>query len=342
MLYIYAIFLFALVWLSKIIIRRTIFDFISKLAGKTSSDLDDKVLEAIKRPTEFLIAVTGAYFAADIVSFGDPVGFILDNSIMSLFYVAIFWMIYNALEPMTYIVVGYTKMFGKGLSDDIANFVLNIIKFLIFAIAFMTILQEWGYNIGGFLASLGLVGMALAFAARDTVSNLFGSVVIFSDKPFEIGDWIKTTDAEGIVETIGMRSTKIRTFANALVSVPNGSLAHSSILNWTKMGKRRVKFDIGLTYDTDEKSMKNIVKQIKSMLNKHKDIHKDTIHIYFSAFGDSSLNIFCYYFTKSTAWDEFMRVREDTMFKIMQIVKSNNSNFAFPSSSIYIEKGQVD
>ncbi len=338
---IYAVSLFVLIWLSKIIIRRTIFDFLGKFVVKTSTKVDDKILEAVKRPMEFLIVVVGAYFALDILSLGDPIGFIADDAVMSLFYVAMFWMLFNSLEPLSYIIVGYTKVFGKGLSDDIANFIINIFKFLIFAIAFMTILQEWGYNISGFLASLGLIGMALALAARDTVSNLFGSVVIFVDKPFEVGDWIKTNDVEGTVESIGMRSTKVRTFAHALVSVPNGQLAHSSILNWTKMGKRRVKFNIGLTYNTDEKQMKNIVSQIKDMLNNHDDIHKESIHIYFSAFGDSSLNIFCYYFTNTTAWDEFMHIREDTLFKIMNIVKANNSSFAFPSQSLYIEKGDI-
>ena len=338
---IYAVSLFVLIWLSKIIIRRTIFDFLGKFVVKTSTKVDDKILEAVKRPMEFLIVVVGAYFALDILSLGDPIVFIADDAVMSLFYVAMFWMLFNSLEPLSYIIVGYTKVFGKGLSDDIANFIINIFKFLIFAIAFMTILQEWGYNISGFLASLGLIGMALALAARDTVSNLFGSVVIFVDKPFEVGDWIKTNDVEGTVESIGMRSTKVRTFAHALVSVPNGQLAHSSILNWTKMGKRRVKFNIGLTYNTDEKQMKNIVSQIKDMLNNHDDIHKESIHIYFSAFGDSSLNIFCYYFTNTTAWDEFMHIREDTLFKIMNIVKANNSSFAFPSQSLYIEKGDI-
>ncbi len=339
---IYAILIFTLIWLSKIVIRRILTDLVGTFTAKTSTKIDDKILVAIKQPAEFLIVTIGAYFAVEVLSLKDPLGFIADNIVMSLFYIAIFWIIYNTLEPLAYIVTNYTKKFGKTLSNDIANFIINIVKFLIFAIAFMTILQEWGFNISGFLASLGLVGMALAFAARDTVSNLFGSVVIFSDKPFDVGDWIKTDDVEGTIETIGMRSTKVRTFANAIVSVPNGKLAHSAILNWTKMGKRRVKFNLGLTYDTDEKTMKTIVKQIKDMLKKHKDIHKETIHVYFSSFGESSLNIFCYYFTKSTAWDEFMSVREDTLFKIMHIVKTNGSKFAFPSQSLYIEQSKID
>ena len=99
-------------------------------------------------------------------------------------------------------------------------------------------LQEWGYNVSGFLASLGLVGMALALAAKDTAANLFGSLVIFIDKPFKVGEWIKTPDVEGIIETIGIRSTKIRTFAQAQVTVPNATLANSAILNWSRMGKK--------------------------------------------------------------------------------------------------------
>ena len=227
---------------------------------------------------------------------------------------------------------------GKNLGKDLANLITKFIQVIIAALGLITILQEWGYNITGFLASLGLVGMAIALAAKDTVANLFGSLVIFSDKPFKIGDWIKTDDVEGIVEVVGIRSTKVRTFAQALVSVPNASLANGAILNWSKMGKRRIKMSVGLTYSTTSTQMQNILKEMRVMLEKHKDIHKETIFIYFTDFQDSSLGIFCYFFTKTTNWGEYMRVREDINLKIMHIVESNGSSFAFPSRSIYIEK----
>jgi MscS family membrane protein len=190
------------------------------------------------------------------------------------------------------------------------------------------------------LASLGLVGMAIALAAKDTVANLFGSLVIFSDKPFKIGDWIKTSNAEGIVEAVGIRSTKIRTFAQALISVPNASLANNEILNWSKMGKRRIKMDLGLTYGTTTKQMNAILRDIRDMLQDDIQVHQETIHIYFTDFNDSSLGIFCYFFTKSTNWAEYMRVREEINLKIMRIVEKNDSSFAFPTQSIYIENNE--
>ena len=206
----------------------------------------------------------------------------------------------------------------------------------------MTIFQEWGYNVSGFLASLGLVGMALALAAKETAANLFGSLVIFTDKPFKVGEWIKTPEVEGIVENIGIRSTKVRTFAQALVTVPNAVLANSAILNWSRMGKRRINMQLGLTYSTTTSQVEKIVSDIKQMLENHPDIDQDVIHIYFTDFKDSSLGIFCYYFTKSTDWGEYMRVREDTNFKIMKIVEDNDAGFAFPSRSLYIENGKME
>ena len=188
--------------------------------------------------------------------------------------------------------------FGEKVNADFSNFILKSIRFFILMLAFIAVLQEWGYNVSGFLASLGLVGMAFALAAKDTAANLFGSLVIFTDKPFKIGDWVKTPEVEGTIESVGIRSTKVRTFAQALVSVPNGVLANSAILNWSKMGKRRVKTTIGVTYDTSGDTLEQIINDIKEMLKNHPDIHQDTIHIYFSAFGDSSLNIFCYYLQK--------------------------------------------
>jgi MscS family membrane protein len=190
------------------------------------------------------------------------------------------------------------------------------------------------------LASLGLVGMAFALAAKDTAANLFGSLVIFFDQPFKVGDWIKTPIVEGTIESIGIRSTKVRTFAQGLVTVPNALLANSAILNWSKMGKRRIKMNIGLTYDTKSSQIEKITSDIKNLLKNHKDIDQESTYIYFTKFEDSSLNIMCYFFTKTTNWDKFMSIQEKINFEIMKIVENNNSNFAFPSRSIYLENSK--
>lgn len=335
--YIYAIVIFSFFQIFRAGMRRVAY----ALAKKTTSQVDDDILDSIKRPIDFLFIVIGANFAKTVLVINPELNGVLDQIIRSGFIIIVFWIIINVLAHLSLSITHITNRFGDKINPDVANFIIKSIRFFVIIIGFIAVLQEWGYNVSGFLASLGLVGMAFALAAKDTASNLFGSLVIFTDKPFKVGDWIVTPNVEGTIETVGIRSTKVRTFAQALVTVPNGVLANSAILNWSAMGKRRVKMDIGLTYDTPGSTIEKIIEDIKDMLRNHDEIHQETIHIYFSTFGSSSLNIFCYYFTKTTNWGEFMRVREDTYLKIMKIVEANNSSFAFPTQTLHIQNDTI-
>lgn len=333
-IYIYAILIFAFFQFFRAFLRRMLY----KAVKKTTNKLDDEILESLDKPIDYLFVVIGINFALSIIPFDSDIEKILNQILRSAFIVILFWGILNLLTSLSGNIHKITNKFGEKISADVANFIIKSIRFFIFIIAFIAVLQEWGYNVSGFLASMGLVGMAFALAAKDTAANLFGSLVIFTDKPFRVGDWIKTPQVEGIIETIGIRSTKIRTFAQALVTVPNATLANSAILNWSAMGKRRIKMDIGLTYSTSGETLEKVIQEIKEMLINHEDIHQETIHIYFSEFASSSLNIFCYYFTKTTNWGEYMRVREQTYLEIMKIVERNGANFAFPTQTIHLEK----
>jgi MscS family membrane protein len=335
--YIYAICIFVFFQLFRVLLRKILY----KLVQKTSTSVDDEVLEAIKKPIDFLFVIIGINFALTVLFLDDEIVAMIDKFIRSGFIVVVFWSVINILNHLSVNIYKVTNKFGDKINADFSNFIVKSIRFFILILGFIAVLQEWGYNVSGFIASLGLVGMAFALAAKDTAGNLFGSLVIFTDKPFKIGDWIKTPAVEGTIENVGIRSTKVRTFAQALVSVPNGTLANSAILNWSKMGKRRVKTTLGLTYGTQGETLEMIIEEIKEMLKNDPDIHQDTIHIYFSAFGESSLNIFCYYFTKSTNWAEFMRVREKTYLSIMKIVEKNGSSFAFPTQTLHIENDNL-
>ena len=335
--YVYASLIFIFFQIFRVVMRKTVY----KLAKKTVTTVDDDILEAVKRPIDFLFIIIGFNFAIAILQLEQNIHASLDQLIRSGFIVVIFWAIINILNHLSVNIHQIKNRFGDKINADVSNFIIKSMRFFVLVLGFIAVLQEWGYNVSGFLASLGLVGMAFALAAKDTAGNLFGSLVIFTDKPFKIGDWIKTPEVEGTIEKIGIRSTKVRTFAQALVSVPNGTLANSAILNWSRMGKRRVKTTLGLTYGTSGESLENIIKEIKEMLQNNPDIHQDTIHIYFSAFGESSLNIFCYYFTKNTNWAEFMRVREATYLSIMKIVDNNGSSFAFPTQTLHIENDNL-
>lgn len=164
---------------------------------------------------------------------------------------------------------------------------------------------------------------------------------------FSINDWIKTPSVEGVVEGITFRSTKIRTFAQALVTIPNSTLANEPITNWTKMGKRQITFSLGLTYSTPREKIQVCVERIDCMLRNHEALDQDFILVHFSEFNESSLDIFLYFFTKTTAWAEYLRIKEDINLKIMEILEQENVSIAnvsiaFPSRSLYLENADTE
>lgn len=322
---------FLKIQLSKIIIKS-----VQHFTSKTKTLLDDKLLKIIEPPLQLSVLIVGFYLAQMWINIE---GFkqIASNIERTLVVFTIFWVLYRAVNEFSFIFTSFSSKFGKELSDDVSNFIIKFLKVIILVIGGMTILEGWGINVGAFVASLGLVGMAFALAAKETAANLFGSLVIFTDKPFKKGDWILTPHVEGTIESIGIRSTRVRTFAQALVSVPNAVIANSAITNWSKMGKRRIKMRLGLTYSTNTEQLEKVLSDIREMLKNHPDIHPDVIMVYFDEFQDSSLSLFCYFFTKTTNWAEYLKVRENVNLKIMKIVENNGCSFAFPSQSLYIE-----
>ena len=330
-----------LIFFSSLLFRRIISKLLLKPLRKRSrqgkkEDNQNKILDVIEEPLKLSIVLFGLYFAIKWLPFKNIDRF-LELFVRSCLSFVVFWILYRLVEAFSNLFNLFSSKFGKELHSDIQNFLIKTLRVLIIAIGVMAILQEWGINVSAFVASLGLGGLAFALAAKDTIANLFGSLVIFSDRPFKVGDWIQTPVVEGIIEEIGIRSTKVRTFAQALVSVPNATVANTPITNWTRMGKRRINTRIGLTYATGVEQIQTIVEEITVMLKNHPDIHQETILVYFDEFQDSALSIFLYFFTKTTVWAEFLHVRQDVNLKIMRIVERNGAQFAFPSQTLYVE-----
>jgi MscS family membrane protein len=254
----------------------------------------------------------------------------------------IFWSILSIMEALRGLFHLGTSKFNPDLSKEMGDFILKIAKVIMVGIGFGAILQLWGINVTALFASLGLGGLAFALAAKDTASNLFGSFALLADKSIRIGEWVKVGGVEGVVEDMGMRTTKIRSFGKSLITVPNQIVSNSPIENFSRRGVRRIKINIGLTYSTNSTQITNIVKEIKDMLKANRGIsQRETLLVNFDAFGDSALNVFIYTFTNTSSWDKYLDIREDIHIKIMKIVEDNNSGFAFPSQSIYVEKSEV-
>ena len=201
-------------------------------------------------------------------------------------------------------------------------------------------MQNLGYSISGLLAGLGIGGLALAMAAKDTLSNLFGSVTIFSDQPFQVGDWIKVNDHEGVVEAVGFRSTRIRTFYKTEVSIPNSVVANATIDNFSRMQRRRVSTTLGFTYETTPDQMEKVLAGIRNVLKKTKGVNQDFYMVSFTGFGASALEVLLYYFTDTTVWTEYVEIRERVNLAIMRATEKAGVEFAFNSMSVYLRSGE--
>jgi MscS family membrane protein len=191
--------------------------------------------------------------------------------------------------------------------------------------------------VNGFIAGLGLGGLAFALAAKDALANIFGGVVIIMEKPFSIGDWVQTPDVEGTVEEITFRSTRFRTFTQALVTVPNSNLSNKPITNLSRMGKRQVKFTLSIDYAGPRVKIEEFIQEIRDLLKNNQAIHPQTILVYLESINVNSLDILFYFFTNTTNWEEYLAVKEAIYYQIMDILAGKNLALASPGRIIYSE-----
>ncbi|MDQ7056713.1 MAG: mechanosensitive ion channel family protein [Persephonella sp.] len=331
-----ALFIFILFLLLRKIFTKIIVNGIKTIVSRTKTTIDDKILSMIESPLRFLFVVIGLWIVLDILRIQADIA---QHIVRSLFIVLIFWIFYNGVNVFSSDIYKFAEKFGKELAREVGSFLIKSVKVFVVILAVLAVLQEWGINVTALIASLGIGGLAIALAAKDTASNLFGGLTILADKSLKIGEWVKVGSVEGIVEDLGMRTTKIRTFEKSLITVPNQYIANNPIENFSRRDVRRIKMTIGLVYNTPPDTVRNIVKEIKQMLQEHPGVAKDqTLLVFFDKFSDSSLDIFIYTFTNTANWIEYMAIKEDINLKIMDIVEKNGSSFAFPSQSIYIEK----
>lgn len=309
---------------------------LQKLAKYTNNYYDDRVISALKRPIRFTFVLVAIHLFFLIIFKETQT---IKNILNTLVVYNIFWAILAITEALRGLSHQFAGRFSSDLSKEVGNFILTILKILIVGVGLGAMLQVWGINITALVASLGIGGLAFALAAKDAASNLFGSFSLLADKSIRIGEWIKVNGVEGTVEDIGMRTTKIRSFGKSLITVPNQIVANNPIENFSRRGVRRIKMRIGLTYSTSSEQIIKIVEEIKYMLHNHEHIsQKETLLVNFESFGDSALNVFIYTFTSTANWEKYLDIREDVHLKIMHIVEENDSAFAFPSQSIYVEE----
>ncbi|HUT79372.1 MAG TPA: mechanosensitive ion channel family protein [Polyangia bacterium] len=321
-------------------ITALVFGHFLRMTGKTRLPWDDMLVHALSKPVEWGVAIAGLAVATLILPVPrEPVNVekFLYALLSGLAVALVVWVGIRLVDGvMGWWEVRASKTDSK-LDDQLVPIVRRSLKVFLFLIGIVLVMQNMGYSVAGLLAGLGIGGLAVAMASKDTVANLFGSVVIFLDKPFQIGDWIEMGAVEGTVEEVGLRTTRVRTFANSLITLPNAAFTNEAVNNWSKMKKRRIKMNVGVTYSTPPKKIDELVARLRSIIEDDPNIKNDFYLVNFDNFGPSSLDIFIYCFTETTVWAEFLQVKQDLMLKIMEAVSGMGLSFAFPTQSIHVE-----
>lgn len=320
------------------IFAKFILALIKKVTNKTKNDIDNNLVEVLEKPAGFIFIILGIYLAGQVTDFSPNAELFIGRIVRSLILFTLFWAAYRASALFAAMFKKHTVRPEYKFDHMLGSFLSNGFKVIIIILGSLTIAQIWFSELGAVITGLGLGGLAFALAAQDSAKNLIGSVTIMIDRPFTIGDWIQTPHVEGIVEEMGFRSTRVRTFAQAVVTIPNSTMSNDAITNWSRMGKRRANYRLGLTYRTTSDQMKECIERLREMLRDHPDVHQDTINVYFERFGDSALNIFLEFFTNTTNGQKYLEIQENINFKIMDILKELGLEVAFPSRSIYLEE----
>ena len=282
------------------------------------------------------------------------------SKLFGIFYVIVIaLMLYRFTNTVAYIKMEQIKK-SRMIKNEVINLTIKVINGLIIIIATIAILKILGVDLTALLSGLGIAGAAVAFAAKDSISNIFGSISILLGDVFEQGDWIEAKEVNGTVVEIGLRASTIRTFDNALISIPNSELANDGVKNWSRRRiGRRIKMTIGVTYQSDFSDIRQAVLDIREMLkahpgiaNQHTEYHdtyrqsklvsmedfkgvKRTTLVFMDEFADSSINILVYCFSRTVVWEEWLEVKEDVMFKLAEILAKNKLDFAYPSLTIH-------
>ncbi|KRW83241.1 mechanosensitive ion channel family protein [Marinobacter sp. P4B1] len=308
----------------------------------TKNKWDDAFLHAARRPMVAFVWLQGVYWAAEVAHhFSDAEVFKANGTVLQIGFVwVLVWFLFGLVKEIEKVLTSPIKM-RKPMDYTTVNAISKLLRAVIIITAVLTALQTLGFSISGVLAFGGVGGIAVGFAAKDLLANFFGGFIIHLDRPFKVGDWIRSPDRniEGTVEHIGWRLTTIRTFDKRPLYVPNAVFTTIAVENPSRMTNRRISETIGIRY-ADVHSMQKIVEEIREMLKNHEEIDSNqTLIVNFLAFNASSLDIMLYTFTKTTEWVRFHEIKEDVLLKVSDVIESHGAEIAFPTRTLHLPDG---
>lgn len=322
-------------------VTSNIFDRLKQQASKTKNLFDDAVIGAMQTPIHYGILLAFTWYVIAVIEAHFRIEVIPDKRSLIIVSIAVLfaWFVLRLIKIREHQIL---KGELETKSDRTTiGLIFKVLRIIVLVLTLMVVFQTLGLSISGLIAFGGVGGAAVAFAAKDLLANFFGALMIFLDKPFSIGDWVRSPEKniEGTIEHIGWRITRIRTFDKRPLYVPNSVFAQISIENPSRMSHRRIYETIGVRYK-DFSQVNTICKNIELMLKNNNEIDdQQTLMVNFNKFADSSLEIFIYCFTHTTHWQTFHQIKQKVLIDIGDIIAEQGAEIAFPSRSVYLESG---
>ncbi len=342
-MWIVEVFVVVLLTVTAGLVAKALLARLLRRAEKTRNPWDDTLVDAIRAPLQYLIWLVGLSWAANLARVGTEATLL--DAAETVRQVGVVLLITWFLVRF---VRGGERNFlraqedGEPVDQTTVLAMGKLLRVSILITAALVLLQSLGYSISGVLAFGGIGGLAVGFAARDLLANFFGGLMIYMDRPFAVGEWVRSPDREieGTVEDIGWRLTRIRTFDRRPLYVPNSIFTQIAVENPSRMEHRRIFETVGIRYDDADK-MADVVRDVKQMLLDHPDIETDerVLIVNFNTFAASSLDFFIYTFTKTTNWVEFHEIKQDVLLRAIQIIEGHGAQCAFPTSTLHIPDG---
>lgn len=340
--FIFKLFIAVFITLLVNFIWRRVYKKLGSQLEKTKNNWDDAGLLAVSAPISLLIWGVGIWLIADYLLELKVKEELRDVFIVVVVAWSIVRFIYNAEKNI--ILTNQNRSSEKKIDRSTIEAISKLLRVSVSLTTILLILQNLGVSISAVLAFGGIGGIAIGFAAKDLLANFFGGLIIYLDRPFSIGDWIRSDDRqiEGTVEHIGWRQTRIRTFDKRPLYVPNAVFNSITVENPSRMTNRRLYETFGIRYD-DINQTENIVQQVKEMLINHAEIETSlTMIVNLNAFSESSVDFFIYTFTKTTDWIKFHEIKQDILLKIAHVIESNGAELAYPTRRLQLEDLRID
>ena len=307
-----------------------------KLTAKTETQLDDVLVEVLKAPMLFALTLVGFWIGIKRLSMPANVMEMIADAYKFLLVISATWFVSRAVSTFINVVLKEKVNDESSRMDEHAlSLIKKVSSFVIWSIGVITALNNAGVDVGALIAGLGIGGVAIALAAQDTAKNIFAGMMILFDRPFKIGELITIDGTTGYVEDMGIRSTKLRTYSGQLVVIPNYKTADSNLTNITREPSRRIELNVGLTYSTTPEQMRQAMDILRKLPSSVTGL-EETVKVYFTSFGDFSLNITCWYYIKKDS--DLFETQSAVNLHVLDEFNAHGLDFAFPTQTLYVNK----